>query len=123
MGPALQPLLANDSLTGRAWCEAHSALVDAWLQRLFEAALSGGDSKGLALVAVGGYGRSELAPQSDIDVMLVHENRRDVARIADQLWYPIWDAGMHLGHSVTTRREVLKLASDDVDTATALLTG
>src|SRR5579859_7149369 len=114
------PLLADETLTGAAWCRAHSDLVDAWLSDLLGRAdptVTGG----LALAAVGGYGRSELCPQSDIDVMLLHDRRADLGPVADRLWYPIWDEGLHLGHSVCTVREALGLAADDLDTATALL--
>lgn len=114
------PLLADETLTGRAWCRAHSDLVDEWLSDLLRRA-AGSEVQGIALVAVGGYGRSELCPQSDIDVMLVHDRRPGVAEVADRVWYPIWDQGLHLGHSVCTVREALTLASDDLDTATALL--
>jgi [protein-PII] uridylyltransferase len=117
-GPA--PLLADDTRRGAAWCRAHSDLVDAWLASLWESEV-GADGAGAALVAVGGYGRAELAPQSDIDVMLVHAGRRDVKVLADRVWYPIWDAGVHLGHSVRTVREAVDFAADDLDTATALL--
>ena len=114
------PLLADETLTGQAWCRAHSELVDEWLADLLHQA-AGPQAEGIALVAVGGYGRSELCPQSDIDVMLVHDRRPGVAEVADRVWYPIWDQGLHLGHSVCTVREALTLASDDLDTATALL--
>jgi [protein-PII] uridylyltransferase len=114
------PLLADDTLKGQAWCRAHSELVDAWLADLLRQA-EGSAAEGIALVAVGGYGRSELCPQSDIDVMLVHDRRPSVAEVADRIWYPVWDQGLHLGHSVCTVREALTLASDDLDTATALL--
>src|SRR5438874_1349838 len=113
------PLLADNELAGTEWCRVHAGFVDDWLARLFTDA--GGADEGTALVAVGGYGRSELCPQSDIDVMLVHDGRRDVAALADRIWYPIWDEGLHLGHSVCTIGQALDLASDDLDTATALL--
>jgi [protein-PII] uridylyltransferase len=109
------PLLADETLRGAAWCRAHSDLVDAWLRTLLS------DHAGIALVAVGGYGRAELAPQSDIDVMLVHDRRRDIGAVADRIWYPVWDAGLKLGHSVVTVKQALELAADDLDTATALL--
>ena len=117
------PLLADDTLTGTEWCARHSALIDAWLASLFERAIgaAGGDAQGAALVAVGGYGRSELCPQSDLDVMLLHGGRRDIATVAEHVWYPIWDEGLKLGHSVCTTREALTLADGDMDTATALL--
>ena len=117
------PLLADETLTGAPWCERHSALIDVWLAGLFDGAVqaAGGGSAGAALVAVGGYGRSELCPQSDLDVMLLHAGRRDIAAIAERAWYPIWDASLKLGHSVCTAREALTLADGDMDSATALL--
>jgi len=82
-------LLADRTLSGTAWCEAYTALIDKWLIELFDTATPA--SSGVALVAVGGYGRSELCPSSDIDVMLVHDKRADVRSLADCIWYPIWD--------------------------------
>lgn len=87
------------------------------------------DPTGVALVAVGGYGRGELSFQSDIDVVLVHSGRRamgretgpDLREVADRIWYPIWDAGLKLGHAVRTVDEALALAADNLDTATSLL--
>jgi len=113
-------LLADTSRTGGAWCLAYSEAIDAWLAELFSTATSGNET-GVALVAVGGYGRAELAPGSDIDLMLVHNGRGDVEEIANRVWYPIWDAGLHLGHSVQTPKQALALANEDLDTATALL--
>lgn len=113
-------LLADAAARGSAWCRAHAGLVDAWLAELLEKATPG-EAAGLALVAVGGYGRSELAPGSDIDVMLLHDARADVASVADAIWYPVWEKSLHLGHSVSTPKEALRLASADLDTATALL--
>ena len=120
MGLERGPLLADETLSGRMWCRAHSDLVDGWLSELLQQA-AGTETSGLSLVAVGGYGRAELCPQSDIDVMLVHDRRVDVAAIAERLWYPVWEQELHLGHSVCTVRDALGLGADDLDTATALL--
>jgi [protein-PII] uridylyltransferase len=120
MGLDRGPLLADDSLTGQMWCRAHSDLVDAWLSELLHHA-GGTTTSGAALVAVGGYGRAELCPQSDIDVMLVHDRGVDVTAIAERIWYPVWDQELHLGHSVCTVRGALALGADDLDTATSLL--
>ncbi len=76
-------------------------------------------------MAVGGYGRGELAPQSDLDLVLVHGGKRrdqgGLPELAERIWYPIWDQGLKLGHSVRSRSEALRLAADDLDTATSLL--
>jgi [protein-PII] uridylyltransferase len=114
-------LAADDTLAGRALCAAWTAEVDAWLGELVAAAVEGRDPAGVALVAVGGYGRAELSLQSDIDVLLLHAGRRDIGELADRIWYPIWDAGLKLGHAVRTVKEALALAADDLDTATGLL--
>ena len=107
-------------LHGEAFCRAYSDAADSWLTGLFDAA-SGGSARGLALMAVGGYGRGELCPFSDLDVVLVHRGRKDVSGIADRIWYPVWDEGIHLDHSVRRPNEVLKVAADDLRTALGLL--
>jgi [protein-PII] uridylyltransferase len=125
---------------GGALCRAWSDEVDRWLAELLGAALGpegpaavGGEgvgqraeahppTTGLALVACGGYGRRELSLQSDIDVVLLHSGRHgELGAVADRIWYPIWDQGLKLGHSVRTVKEALALAADDLDTATSLL--
>jgi [protein-PII] uridylyltransferase len=111
-------LLADTSLVGEAWCRAYSDRMDAWVASLYEQA---GSPERVALCAVGGYGRAELCPHSDIDVVLVHAGRDDIGAVAEQLWYPMWDEGLKLGHAVRTLREAHGLAAGDLDTATSLL--
>ncbi len=118
-GPGRDALAADTTSVGRDLCRAYSAAVDTWLAELFADATGG--ASGIALVAVGGYGRGELSLQSDIDVLLLHDGRDDIGAVADRLWYPIWDKGLKLGHSVRTTKEALALAADDLDTATSLL--
>src|ERR1700733_1193160 len=115
-----QALIERADLQGDAFCQAYSAAADEWLSDLFATA-TGGNEKGLALVAVGGYGRGELCPFSDLDVVLVHRGRKDVSGIADRIWYPVWDQGIHLDHSVRKPNEALKVASADLRAALALL--
>ena len=116
-------LLDDPSLQGRAFAEAWRAEVDAWLTVRFASATGeAGAASGLALVAVGGYGRGDLAPGSDLDLLLLHRAKQPPAEIAQQIWYPIWDEGLKLGHSVRTVAEALALAAEDLDTATSLLT-
>ena len=74
-----------------------------------------------ALVAVGALGRRELAPWSDLDLVLLHDGRRDVDRLAEQLWYPLWDAGIGLDHSVRTPGQAVEVAATDLRAALGLL--
>jgi [protein-PII] uridylyltransferase len=115
-------LIADRTIGGSALCRSLADVTDAWLQELFEAAMSSHrPKKAVALVAVGGYGRRELAPYSDLDVMLVHDGDKRAQQMAPDLWYPVWDAGLKLGHSVCTIAQALDLAKTDLDTATTLL--
>ena len=108
-------LLGDTSVRGFAFGRALSELVDAWIAQLLA------DREQFAIVAVGGYGRRELAPASDLDVVLVHNRARDVATVADSLWYPIWDAGFSLDHSVRTVGEALALADGNLKVSLGLL--
>ncbi len=81
----------------------------------------GGPDLGAALVAVGGYGRGELAPCSDLDIVLVSDPGTDVGELAERVWYPIWDARFQLDHSVRTLPEMLSAAEADLRVATGLL--
>jgi len=80
-----------------------------------------GEQEDVAVVAVGGYGRRELTPGSDLDVLLLHDNVRSVKEIADRLWYPIWDAGVALDHSVRTVDEAAAVAREDLKAMLGLL--
>ncbi len=75
----------------------------------------------MALVAVGGYGRRELLPGSDLDVLLLHAGRPDISALADRIWYPIWDSGTSLDHAVRTPREGREVARGDLRAALGLL--
>ncbi len=115
-----QALLDQADLQGYAFCKAYAVEADAWLSHLAEQATDGNQKK-LALLAVGGYGRASLCPYSDLDVVLVHEGRRDISTVADAIWYPVWDEGVHLDHSVRRPREVLEAAGEDLRVALGLL--
>ncbi len=98
-----------------AFTRAYAQLVDQWLSNLLPA----GD--GAALVALGGYGRQELCPFSDLDVLLVHRGRPDVDELSERIWYPIWDERLSLDHSVRTVREAMRTAENDIRVALTLL--
>lgn len=118
-----EAVIGNVAIGGGEACRALSLATDEWLTDLFTEAtkdLSRRDS--VVLLAVGGYGRGELAPHSDLDVLLIHRKVRDIDQVASRLWYPVWDANVKLGHAVRTPKETLSLCADDLDTATALVT-
>lgn len=101
---------------------ALTGLTDDWLTDLFNA--SGAKDLGCTLVAVGGYGRGEMAPASDIDVLLLHPSAvpgEAVAAVADKIWYPIWDSGLRLDHSVRTPAQARRLAGQDLRVVLGLL--
>jgi [protein-PII] uridylyltransferase len=77
----------------------------------------------VAVVALGGYGRGVLSPRSDIDLMVLHTERRAdrIRRAAEALFYPFWDSGFSLGHAVRTVEESVRLAGERLDAACSLL--
>ncbi|WBB70446.1 [protein-PII] uridylyltransferase [Micromonospora sp. WMMD812] len=76
---------------------------------------------GVALLAVGGLGRRQCAPHGDLDLVLLHAGVPGVDELAAAIWYPVWDAGLRLDHSVRTVGEALSVAQDDVKVALGLL--
>lgn len=113
-------LEARTDLDGAEFCRQYAAAADAWLIAVAERA-AGAAPHRLALLAVGGYGRGELCPYSDLDLVLVHDGHDDVAPVADAIWYPVWDEGVHLDHSVRRPKEVLAMAKTDLRVALGLL--
>ncbi len=107
--------VAAQSGVGAGAREARAGALDAWLSGLLP------PLPGVALVAVGGLGRRECAPHSDLDLVLLHSGVADVQALAAQVWYPIWDSRAKLDHSVRTVDEALEVAHTDVKAALGLL--
>ncbi len=102
--------------------------ADRLLRGLFTETVGTGDDPreghGLALVAVGGYGRSELSPASDLDVVLLHDPavpESRVREVAEAIWYPLWDRGVALDHSVRDTVQMREAAALDHRAATGML--
>ena len=117
------------AIGGREYCAALAQITDDWVVDVFDAAVAANplETGRVALLAAGGFGRGELAPQSDLDLLLVHDVKaKKVAKfiepIASAIWYPLWDAGAKVGHAVRRVDEQLDLARTDLDSATALIT-
>ncbi|MBW3561591.1 MAG: [protein-PII] uridylyltransferase [Actinobacteria bacterium] len=105
----------------RAWRRDRTMQVDEALGRLIAGVeLPQGR---VAVVATGGYGRGELCPGSDIDLLLLVDqvDDADLDGLVKAVVYPLWDAGLTVGHAVRTSEEAVELALGDVDIATATL--
>ncbi|MEU2392212.1 [protein-PII] uridylyltransferase [Streptomyces sp. NPDC007369] len=117
-------LLQEESRSGPSRRSALAGLTDDWLNALFTTAARETGVRGAALVAVGGYGRGELSPRSDLDLLLLHDGKAApaaLARLADRIWYPVWDLGLSLDHSVRTPGEARKTAAEDLKVHLGLL--
>lgn len=114
-------LLTEEARSGPPRRSALAELTDEWLTGLFAAGAEG--LRGVSLVAVGGYGRGELSPRSDLDLLLLHDSGDPgaVAALADRIWYPVWDLGLALDHSVRTPAEARKTAGEDLKVQLGLL--
>ena len=115
---------------GREICAQRASLVDVILRHLLDAALESvaapAKAPKLALVAIGGYGRGELNPFSDVDIMFLHPDlpkkldpRLD--EIVQKILYMLWDVGFKVGHSTRSIAGAVQQANEDMLSKTALL--
>ncbi len=116
-GPPVPAPSAHESARTRlrAARAEHADELDRTLARLV------GAEPDVALVAVGSHGRRERTPGGDVDLILLHRDRPDVAALADRVWYPIWDSGLRLDHSVRTHEEARAVAREDLKAALGLM--
>jgi [protein-PII] uridylyltransferase len=120
---------------GREICRARATLIDILLRHLWDAvknSLSAASQKefpAIALVGIGGYGRAELNPHSDIDFMFLHEGQVAagnkplpfLSKMMDGILYPLWDNGLKVGYSVRSIEDCLNAARDDMQSKTSLI--
>ena len=128
--PSLGRLIGDLGSLDRAYALGHhgrwsaarrAGIVDWGLSEVFDAS---DPPDGVALVALGGYGRGALSPGSDVDLLIVHDGATPaaVAELADDLLYPLWNVGLDVGHAVRTPAECVE-SSGRLDAATAMLDG
>ena len=101
---------------------ARSNEGDLLLSRLFKE--SGANSDEVAIAAVGGFGRGELSPGSDLDIVILHRgnlDEKELAELVNKILYPIWDKNIKIDHSVRTRSEVRDTAQGDLKVILGLL--
>src|SRR3954447_7912056 len=112
--------MVNRAEQRRVRAQEADALLHLLLSKACDAL--GQSAEGVALVAVGGYGREELSPYSDLDVMLLHTpDYPRIDELAAQIWYPLWDSRTKLDHSVRTVVEAQGAAAGEVRVALGLL--
>jgi [protein-PII] uridylyltransferase len=119
---------------GREICQARAAILDALLRHLWDSSRNSLSPQAqkefppLALVAIGGYGRAELNPHSDIDFMFLHDGQvaagkplPHLSKLIDGVLYPLWDTGLKVGHSVRSIDDCVKVANTDMQSKTSLI--
>src|SRR5438067_5494736 len=130
-------MLHRAGACGREICQARAAVLDVLSKYILQAVREGTrvesrrPAPDFALVAIGGYGRGELNPQSDVDVMFLHSGDAiSTARgrahpyltaLTDGLLYTLWDIGLKVGHSVRTVEDCVKAANGDMQSKTSLI--
>jgi len=121
--------------SGREVCQARAAILDLLLSYILDATrnaspeLAEKNLPPIALVAIGGYGRGELNPHSDIDFMFLHSGemvsggkpKAAMRAIVDGLLYPLWDIGLKVGHSVRGVADCIQVANEDMQSKTSLI--
>ncbi len=119
---------------GRESARARAAVLDSLLRHILTSLQANMIAAGrkipkFALVAIGGYGRGELNPLSDIDIMFLHESDQvsrgkanpNLAELTDGLLYTLWDVGLKVGHSVRSVDDAVIAANSDMQSKTSLI--
>ena len=127
-------LLHRAGANAQEICQARAVMLDALIRHLWTAAKSSLSAQAqkefppLALVAIGGFGRAELNPHSDIDFMFLHTGQvvagkplPFLARLTDGILYPLWDIGLKIGYSVRDLEDCVKVANTDMQSKTSLI--
>ena len=133
IGPSTKEIrrqFENDQSLGSATIRSNALLVDQILKFAIETIVGRiyptaqpTSAERLCFVAVGGYGRSELAPSSDIDLLFLLPYRLTprTEQIVESLLYLLWDLGFKVGHATRSMEECIRLSREDITVRTALL--
>jgi len=115
--------LWEKGLSGQALLSEQSRLADEFIVQQFDTVPDAAATNSVALVALGGYGRSELFPYSDIDLLILfrEDAKEEMEKVANAVLYPLWDTGLDVGHGVRTVEESLSFAKEDFFFQVAML--
>jgi [protein-PII] uridylyltransferase len=110
---------------GQARRAAMAKLSRGWITDVWKEATYGARMEGVALASVGSLARGDAGPLSDFDLVLLHDGRsmpvKEITSLADRIWYPIWDGGARLDHSVRTVGQCRSVAAADLSAAVGML--
>jgi [protein-PII] uridylyltransferase len=121
-GDLLAASVSSGEVSGRHRRRALADLADVLLIDVLKSAeITAGETGNLALVAVGGYGRAELSPGSDLDILVLHRPDAPVSEIVPHVLYPLWDSSVRLDHAVRTVDDTVDMAATDLKVAMGLL--
>jgi [protein-PII] uridylyltransferase len=112
-------------ISPRKFLRQHSDMVDGLVRMAFRKAQSQAPSPSVCLMAVGGYGRAELAPHSDIDLLLLYSSskKEDLPPLVEKILYPLWDLGLDVSCSSRSINECIQMARSDLYIKTSLIDG
>ncbi|MFB3042090.1 MAG: [protein-PII] uridylyltransferase, partial [Candidatus Poribacteria bacterium] len=115
-------------ISGREIVEEYTLLADSVIRRIYQSAIQKRivpENIPLAILALGGYGRQELNPYSDIDIMLVYNNSQVTAKqvepLASQMIAVLWDVGFEVGHSCRSIKECIRATYQDIFSKTSMI--
>jgi len=109
--------------SGTAVVEERTQVVDILIKSLYQNVGKGKYQGPFALIALGGYGRGELNPHSDVDLLFLYGESKDkgIAGMVDPILYILWDTGLDVGHSIRSVEEGVDLAKKDSTVRTSLI--
>jgi len=116
---------ASNHTSPREFLRQHSEMVDGLVRMAFRKAQSQDPSPSVCLMAVGGYGRAELAPHSDIDLLLLcsSSKKEHLPPLVEKILYPLWDLGLDVSCSSRSINECMQMAQSDLFVKTSLIDG
>jgi len=116
-----------DGASGKQLVRTHAGFIDQVIAALSDLVSGDAEAAGLTptpfvVVALGGYGRGELHPSSDIDLMVVYDGELSpyVQRVMQELLYTLWDLGLQIGHSLRSLEDCVAMARTDFPSRTSM---
>jgi [protein-PII] uridylyltransferase len=119
------PQAVSTNSSPREFLRQNSETMDGLVRKAFQNARAQVPSSSVCLMAVGGYGRAELAPRSDVDLLLLYPTpqKEQLPSLIEKILYPLWDLRLDVSCSSRSINECLKMAQSDLHIKTSLIDG